>query len=152
MQLLLTTISTMLLIVSLIAMIRAAAAADRAEHHERSLRNALGRLAALEGSHESLMAQHRKLSGRFYALRADLTTPEDDVADEPVFTDPEPSRLAVCENYALSQTQGPQSAAARCDCPYCMAMRRARHNAKAALVPKGNAARIEAIERGLRQT
>jgi hypothetical protein len=65
---------------------------------------------------------------------------------------PEASAVgAGCENFALAQLEGPTSAAASCECDYCVSMREARSRVKAALTPKSQAARIQAMRDGLSQ-
>ena len=48
----------------------AAEALRAAERAAAKLNAMAGRVVALEGAHESLLKQHRKLSGRFYAITA----------------------------------------------------------------------------------
>lgn len=114
---------------------------ERAVNRVRAL---AGRVTALEGGAESLLLMHRKLSGRFYAAMAERPEPEPepqlDLIDAP-----------TCDNYRQAQIDGPRSAAAQCQCNYCAGMRESRQKVKAALVPKGNAARVAAIHKGLSQ-
>lgn len=109
--------------------------AQECHGHAQRLATMRSRVTALEGSAESLLAQHRKLAGRFYAMLADIEDPE---PPESLFEPPAPlvqSGLAVCENWAIACDQGPTSAAARCDCAYCNWQRAERARTRARLVP-----------------
>jgi len=94
----------------------------------------------------ALSKRQAKLAGRFYReLR-------DDPDPNPTAALPHPDdQFPFCENFARAQRDGPNSAAAGCECAYCQAMRLHRHNVKAALVPKSQADRISAMRRGLEQ-
>jgi TolA-binding protein len=103
------------------------------------LRRALSRVSANEAEVQTLTAQIHKLRGKIYSMKPEKQ--EIEIADRAVL-------LGVCENYAAAQTDGPGSKAARCDCPYCEAKRRERDELRARLVPKTNAERRHAIEKG----
>lgn len=117
------------------------------------IRKSAGAIEILRDDQAALEKRLAKLAGRFYR----------NLQDEPDPPDPDDtpesrasaalvestSGLAVCGNWADAKLDGPGSAAAMCDCPYCATMRRARHDAKAALVPKSNADRIASMRKGL---
>lgn len=116
--------------------------AQECHGHAQRLATMRSRVTALEGSAESLLAQHRKLSGRFYAMLNELEDPQPpnypDVDDVKRFNERQAElgqQLLVCENWALACDQGPQSAAARCDCAYCNWQRAERARTRARLVP-----------------
>lgn len=110
--------------------------AQECHGHAQRLALMRSRVTALEGSAESLLAQHRKLAGRFYAMLADLEDPEPpEGIDVPALVPHPQTGLAVCENWAMACDQGPKSAAARCDCAYCNWQRAERARTRARLVP-----------------
>lgn len=149
-------LSTALFWGSLLALTRTQRAQERVEDTARQLRTALGRVTALEGLHEALLAQHKKLNGRFYAhlqeheQAVDQAEPAVNTPDGPAppWTLTPDGPAPLCQNYHQAQIDGPRSAAAKCECGYCVEMRARREAVKRALVPKSNAARVEAIERG----
>ena len=59
-----------------------------------------------------------------------------------------PVSTAVCENWGIAQREGPRSDAASCECDYCTERRKLREHVRAQLVPKTNAERKNAIEKG----
>jgi hypothetical protein len=145
-----STIAVLAALLSAFCVALAYRAADLCDRHAKRLGNLRGNVFELEGALAQLANQHRKLEGRFYgtlgAARARIEETKDAIET------PQPSDvLVVCENWSKAQKTGPKSDAASCQCDYCVAMRELRHNVKAALVPKSNAARIDAIKRGLAQ-
>jgi len=102
---------------------RASQYADRADHEAKRLRNMIGRLTALEGSHESLYAQHRKLAGKFHAQKwaAEQQVELDD--EPPAVSKPLPN---ICDNWRIAQIEGPRSEAAKCECSFCTQARAQR--------------------------
>lgn len=114
--------------------------AQECHGHAQRLATMRSRVTALEGSAESLLAQHRKLSGRFYAMLADIEDPEPpnpSVPSREVLNDlaRTPPTFVVCPNWPLACDQGPGSEAARCDCAYCNWQRAERARTRARLVP-----------------
>lgn len=63
--------------------------------------------------------------------------------------DPAGNSRDICANWALAQSDGPESAAARCECAYCDQMRAERKRLKGELLPKTQPERIRAIKDGL---
>jgi hypothetical protein len=118
-----------------------------AERHAGKFNAMAGRVVALEGAHESLLAQHRKLSGKFHAQAA-LNARHDEEAVEEVSERPTLSS-PFCANYGQAQLEGPRSPAARCECGYCSEMRYRRDATKSALLPKTNSERHDAAKAGL---
>lgn len=115
------------------------------------LRAMIGRLVALEGAHESLGAQHRKLSGRFYAYIAEDHQAEPEPQGATYATDPLATHNLIansrtCENYAVAQREGPLSPAASCECDYCVGRRRERDELRQKLPRGTHADRVRAIE------
>jgi hypothetical protein len=105
-----------------------------------------GRVFELDAALASLANQHRKLQGKFYGtLGAEQARRFEDADLAAAKGLDVNTGLAVCENWSIGQKTGPGSDAAACDCAYCCAMREARHNAKAALVPKGVASRLRQV-------
>lgn len=98
-----------------------------------------GRVIALEGALETLQAQHRKLSGKFYAAKNSETPASPDVG-------PAPAGLrqpaAYCANWQDGQREGPLSEAARCVCDYCCEMRDRRSQTKLDLLPAARTATL----------
>jgi hypothetical protein len=97
------------------------------------------RLIELEQGLASLLKQHTRLRGKFYAEKPEK--PETVIAR----TDPS---WPACENWLSAQTLGPSSPAAKCGCDYCISKRNDRDAARAKLVPKTHAERRDAIEKG----
>lgn len=102
-----------------------------------------GRVIALEQALESLAAQHRKLTGKFYAEKRE----RDEEPPPPRELSPSATDDAfACDNYRLAQQAGPGSEAASCECDYCVA-KRIERDALRRQLPKGpHAARVRAIE------
>lgn len=68
-----------------------------------------------------------KLSGRFYrSLRDDEPDPRPD--NYP------PTVQGSCDNWSAALLQGPRSAAASCECDFCVGMREQRKREKAAIL------------------
>jgi len=127
------------------ALVREAYGAIHAHERAANKLNAMaGRVVSLEGAVESLAAQHRKLSGKFYALASEYR--EEHEADD------EQERLgygdgnvdqrsfaltaSICDNWSVAQITGPNSDAASCECSYCVGRRAERRALRSALVPK----------------
>jgi hypothetical protein len=91
------------------------------------------RITALERDVLALRRELRKLSGKFYAEQR-MREPPDDDDDYP--GDVDPAQGPVCENWTASQTLGPGSSQAGCECGYCLMRRFERQALRAALVPK----------------
>jgi len=150
MQYLFTGLYTALLIASAVCAWIARRHSDRAESAARKLEHARGRLVSLEAAVDSIDRSHRKLSGRFYAERAERA----EASAEPDYGEPETLAVlqgTMCNNWRLAAVEGPRSVAASCECDYCVSMREARRQIKAQLVPKGQAARVDAIRKGQSQ-
>jgi hypothetical protein len=133
---LLTASSIVALVLTLIAAAVAIRAADQAGRHAQRLGGLRARVFELDAALEQLAHQHRKLQGRFYGT---LGQKPADVVPLETRVD---ANMPPCENWDRAKIEGPTSEAAGCQCDYCTAMRWERHNAKAALVPKGVASRI----------
>lgn len=127
MNILFTAIQLVLFIASVIALVRAERERDRCHEVLRrceavalKLRAERDRVTTLERESDALRRWIKKLEGRFYAAaREEQETPKHELA--PVI-----ASAPVCENYARSQTEGPNSEAARCPCPYCEERRQAK--------------------------
>jgi len=123
------------------AAIVARRAGSRAESEARRLSVMRGRVLTMEAELEALTSQHRSLRGKFYASRGQKEeTPHEDPATL--------ENWEVCDNFQLAQRDGPRSPASACECAYCTDQRARRAAARAAFVPKGQPARLEAIKRG----
>lgn len=124
---------------------------DAAESERQAQRTALKltedrtRLTAAEREIETLRRELRKLSGKFYAAMREAEEEAAELEDQREAAPPYVigARDAtgglfapVCENYQQAQVEGPQSAAARCECRYCLEMRQRRAAVRSALVPK----------------
>lgn len=149
MQYLSTGLYTLALIVALTCAWVTRRHADRADRAARKLEAARGRLVSLEAAVDSIDRSHRKLSGRFYAERQQRL--EDVDVAHVQHNDEMTARQFGCENWRIAAIEGPRSEAASCECEYCVSMREARRQAKAQLVPKGQAARVDAIRKGQSQ-
>jgi ABC-type nickel/cobalt efflux system permease component RcnA len=122
------------------------AASRHAEDAERSaegVRHARAKIIALDAALESLEAQHKKLNGRFYALRQELDIEGADTENAVMHRAAHNAgpvlpldSLIVCEQWQLAQQDGPSSPAAQCQCAYCMRRRAERERARNELVPK----------------
>jgi len=107
--------------------------ANEAAADADNLRRTLGRITALESEHATIMSQIAKLRGKVYALRPEPPfTPESQTTTFPSM---------VCENYAIAQSQGPQSKAAQCECDYCTRKRAERAQLRAAMLPRPQSAK-----------
>ena len=105
-----------------------------------------GRVQSLEDGAESLLKQHRKLRGAFYAAQAEAEDELDAHEHNAELIDAGMAPGPVCENYLRSQTEGPRSEAAQCMCAYCLGRRAERDRLRQRL-PKGtHADRVRAIE------
>jgi len=97
----------------------------------------LDHFVTLEERLDAILTRLRKLEGRF---NADVRW------REPV--DDQPGEMGIgqtanaCENFALAQREGPNSAAAACQCVYCEGMRAYRRAEKARLLPAARAATL----------
>lgn len=123
---------------------------EDAERSAESLRHMRAKLISLDAAFESLEAQHKKLNGRFYALRQELDFEGADAESEASTMErrregswnalrggPLPlDAQTVCEQWAIAQRDGPHSPAARCECAYCTERRAHRERQRNALVPK----------------
>ena len=119
------------------------AAARHSEDAERSaegVRHARAKIIALDAALESLEAQHKKLNGRFYALRQELDIEGADTENAVMHRAAQPvlplDGMIVCEQWTLAQQDGPSSPAAQCQCAYCQRRRAERERARNELVPK----------------
>lgn len=94
---------------------------------ERTLRQALGRISALE--HElAVVASHvHKLRQKIYSNKSEEKAIE--IANAP-------EQAPACENYTTAQREGPRSQAAQCQCAFCEAKRIERDALRVKLVPK----------------
>lgn len=120
----LTSLQLLSVVVGVWLLMRSADAVASVNHEVHRLRQMIGRLTALEASHESLYTQHRKLAGKFHAQR----WAQEQEQEQP---DYEEARVAVdtatCDNYRLAQIEGPSSRAAKCECALCVRAREARN-------------------------
>lgn len=99
------------------------------------------RITGLERDLDATRRELRKVAGKFYA---DLAARERERDEGELFEEhgeeeqlPLPMlRGQSCENWIAAQTLGPNSEAARCECPYCVFRRAERRALRAALVPK----------------
>ena len=121
--------------------LRARAELVRAQRWSSRYTGINSRVTMLETSHESLLAMHRKLSGKFHAARAqDSETPAPpDVGPAAAGLRTPPS---FCQNFQLAQVGGPLCDAARCECDYCTEMRFRRDQMKLELLPAARAATL----------
>ena len=110
---------------------RASRASDACTHSEGRLLTMRGRVVGLEGALESLDSKHRKLAARIYADEHHGNRPSPHPVEREIA-----HVQGACENYARAQVEGPLSAAARCECAYCVAMRAQRDAFRSAAVPK----------------
>lgn len=127
--------------------------------HEQAwkIRKSAGAIEILRDDADALTKRINKLAGRFYRNLQDEPepAPESAVGGEGTYAEPAPRDprtgicYDICPNWTAARADGPGSAAAMCDCDYCSAARKARHDAKAALVPKSNADRIASMRKGL---
>jgi outer membrane murein-binding lipoprotein Lpp len=85
------------------------------------------RLRTLEHEIENLDAQLHKLRGKIYASTRETQTIE--IAKAVSLETP-------CDNWLAAKNEGPSSKAAKCECAYCDAQRRARTAFRAQAVPK----------------
>lgn len=148
MDYLLTGLYTALAVVVVLAALRANASRVACDKSARRMEAMRGRLISLEAAVDSIDRAHRKLSGRFYAERQSREEERPTIADvdgKEVWADDDPH----CENYRLAQIEGPLSAAASCECDYCVRHREERRALKARFVPKTTADRLQAIKKGL---
>lgn len=129
----------------------AAEALRAAERAAAKLNAMAGRVVALEGAHESLLKQHRKLSGRFYAITAppDLNDLHDAQEVRGIPDSRPPLASPFCANYGQAQLEGPLSPAAACACGYCTEMRARREAFRSESLPKTNSERHDAAKAGL---
>lgn len=134
-------LSTAMALVATIAAVASSGYSAWAFRHYQSvvsvvtkLRGERDRVAVIEREVDALRRELRKLSGRFYAAQRELV---EEVADSNLQPLADPLALhPVCENYALAQTQGPRSDAAKCDCPYCHARREGKRAFRDQQVPR----------------
>jgi hypothetical protein len=136
-----------------IACSRHSEAAQVAAHE---LRKRAGQIDLLREDQAALAKRLAKLTGRFYRELRDQPDDDTPTAGEGNYAYPAPRGpdgrcYDICENWNKARIDGPGSLAANCECAYCEASRRERHNVKAALVPKSQADRIAAMRRGLEQ-
>lgn len=117
----------------------------RAGDHERSaldtlhdieatalkLRAERDRVTVAERELDALRRELRKLSGKFYAAQREAEV----AAALGVDLGDEFGQLDICENWAVAKVEGPTSAAAQCQCNYCLAQRAQRDAQRRALVP-----------------
>jgi len=101
-----------------------------------NLRRTLGRIAALESEHATIMSQIAKLRGKVYSLKPD-PWPAGIAAPAAAGG----AGAAVCENYLTAQSQGPRSEAAACECDYCVGKREERSRLRAAILPRPQSAK-----------
>jgi hypothetical protein len=94
---------------------------------ERALRQAIGRIAALEHEQAVIASHVHKLRQKIYSTKSEEKAIE--IANAT-------ATLATCENYSAAQREGPQSQAAKCDCAFCEAKRAERDALRVKLVPK----------------
>ena len=116
------------------AMHNAQSWARLAEKTAMQLRSERDRVTTSERELDALRRELRKLSGKFYQQQREILEEAADLAEanEPLGV----PALRVCENWELSQTLGPRSEAASCECDYCTRRREHRRALRAALVPK----------------
>lgn len=154
-QILLSLSTVLLTGLAALCALKASRDADDAHDQAWKIRKSAGAIEILRDDMDAITKRMSKLAGRFYRNLQDEPEPDDPA---PVLVTPPPGnwenangQRIACENWSAAQLDGPGSAAAMCDCGYCEAMRRARHDAKAALVPKSNADRIASMRKGLGQ-
>lgn len=153
MQWLSTVLSTVAFAGACLSAIFSFRAAERAHRDAERLALARGRVMRNEADLESLTEQHRKLQGKFYAAMTTIRRIEEELGEEgAVLAEPHvapsagrigssiigarpaaPSTMG-CENWGIAAIEGPTSTAARCECDYCVSMREARRQMKAARV------------------
>lgn len=109
------------------------------------------RVTVLERENEALRKWIQRVDGKLSSLQREMPPYEPAEADlnraGDVLAAPLSANLTVCENYAQAQREGPLSAAASCDCPYCTAKRTERDalREKARQLPS-HAATVRAIK------
>lgn len=128
MQYLFTGLYTALAVVAVFFAFISSRHAERALRAAKKLESARGRLVSLESAVDSLDRSHRKLSGRFYAERQERLADEEDDKQTPALAN------IGCDNWRIAAIEGPRSEAASCECDYCVSMREARRQMKAAKV------------------
>lgn len=129
-----TALSTVAAIVAVFFAFMSSRHAERALRAAQKLEGARGRLVSLESAVDSLDRSHRKLSGRFYAERQERLA-EVDAEDDKQGLDLTNNVMAMgCDNWRIAAIEGPKSEAASCECGYCVSMREARRQMKAARV------------------
>jgi len=156
MQWLLTGLSTGAAVVAIVSAIYSRHCAVRADRDADRLARARSRVLTVESQLETLTRHHQKLQGRFYAalgmIERDREQRLEEIDVEHVQHNDEMTARQVmafgCENWRIAAMEGPRSEAASCECEYCVSMREARRQMKAQLVPKGQAARVEATRKG----
>lgn len=95
-----------------------------------NLKQSTFRITALEAEIDTLRSAVAKLRGKVYATKA-----------EPALVPDERAPAMLCENWARAQSDGPRSAAARCECDYCSYQRMLRAQVRAAILPRTPTAR-----------
>lgn len=141
------------LVGAVLAYIRSAINADKAEISHRAaqrvymlLREDSSRITALERDVATLRRELRKLSGRFYsgasyASESSARNGRDvpavrKAAGVGVIVEAAPA--AVCANYAIAQSDGPGSDAAKCGCAYCEGRRLAKDQFRSQQADRGH--------------
>lgn len=141
-----TLIHSTLVLLSMLCMRRAEAesvlaakARDQCLRQERKLLDERARVTVCERELDALRRELRKLAGKFYASQREHD--DDEFAqrqrgiDHPNSGDLE-EQVEFCENYGSAQLLGPASAAAQCQCGYCLTRRSERDAMRKASVPK----------------
>jgi len=133
MEYLFTGLYTALLIASAVCAWRTRRHADRAESAARKLEHARGRLVSLESAFDSLERAHKKLSGRFYARRAETVDVEhiQHQEEQAARALNDSGAFGICNNWRIAQVEGPFSEAAACECDFCVQTRQARAQIRA---------------------
>ena len=136
-----TLIHSTLVLLSMLCMRRAEAesvlaakARDQCLRQERKLLDERARVTVCERELDALRRELRKLAGKFYATQREYELAQEAGSDL-MATDAE-EQVEFCENYGSAQLLGPASAAAQCQCGYCLTRRQERDAMRKASVPK----------------
>lgn len=124
-EVLFTVLSLCALVVCALLALDARESAIRAGQSEHRLSIMRGQVKGLEVGLTALDESHKKLAGRVYADQYWRGQRDEQPELQP--------STAVCENWARSQTEGPMSAAARCECDYCEGKRADRAKRRASM-------------------
>lgn len=140
MQWLLTGLSTVACVVAVAFAIDARVSAAHAHSARIRLEAQRGKLIGLEHATEALRDWLQRLQGKVSSMRvAPMGSQE---APEPASAGP----YEVCENWLTAKREGPGSAAASCECAFCVDARAKRAALRGELLPaRGPQAHAEQV-------